>query len=633
MFDDCYNPPSNAVSPILVVATLRSVDIADSPMSTAIDQDEPSLSISSTQEQSPIISQGAEESLKTPHFNDDPLRETLHEDSTSQRSSSNIRPSHTPFKLLGKWTKNHPIANVIRDPSRSVSIKKQLQTDTIELREVVYVSQPEQFLDPDKPNHVYRHKKDTRQSTFGIAQFLGDKLLSWSSKKQKSTAISSTEICLRLPNQEFDAPPLDEKIATFIKELRHKETPKKAMKFKKLASLSKKKAHVAVEEPVEKLVKKPATRRQLAGVQIKDTPGVSASKKKAPAKAERRKGIDFLSETALLEEAHLKKAIKRSKQKTNIHQACGSTRGANLQSKVPDEPKDKSINTSEGTDLKLKVPDVSKADSSKSEYECWGDSDDDDQQSDDERTESNDANRSVDLNKTDDEEEDEFIHTSNDTDNESVDDEEFEQINEEMYSNVNVELKESEREGKEKDDEEMNDVGPIEAEHENVNQEVAGDQVKDDAQATVTATPAIQNIETSPLLTVLVMVIPKTSSAQVTIIPSPIPPFTPLQQQSTPIPTPITTEATTSKTVIFDSTTLSAIHQRLSDLENKVKTLKNIDHSSALRATIRSEVLTIVKGYLKTNKDDALYKVLQRPTAKVIKEHSIPADVINVLKQ
>ncbi|GKE01407.1 retrovirus-related pol polyprotein from transposon TNT 1-94 [Tanacetum coccineum] len=47
---------------------------------------------------------------------------------TSQGSSSNVRQTHTPFEHLGKWTKDHPIANVINDPSRSVSTRKQLQT-------------------------------------------------------------------------------------------------------------------------------------------------------------------------------------------------------------------------------------------------------------------------------------------------------------------------------------------------------------------------------------------------------------------------------------------------------------------------------------------------------------------------
>ncbi|GKF98924.1 hypothetical protein Tco_0297707 [Tanacetum coccineum] len=35
--------------------------------------------------------------------------------------------------------------------------------------------------------------QDTRRSTSGSIQFLGDRLVSWSSKRQKSVAISSTE--------------------------------------------------------------------------------------------------------------------------------------------------------------------------------------------------------------------------------------------------------------------------------------------------------------------------------------------------------------------------------------------------------------------------------------------------------
>ncbi|GJR70851.1 retrovirus-related pol polyprotein from transposon TNT 1-94, partial [Tanacetum coccineum] len=54
-----------------------------------------------------------------------------------------------------------------------------------ELKEEVNVSQPEGFVDPDHPNYVYRLKK----ALYGLKQ----DPRAWSSKKQTSTSISSTE--------------------------------------------------------------------------------------------------------------------------------------------------------------------------------------------------------------------------------------------------------------------------------------------------------------------------------------------------------------------------------------------------------------------------------------------------------
>ncbi|GKB00045.1 hypothetical protein Tco_0828038 [Tanacetum coccineum] len=69
-----------------------------------------------------------EESPKTPLFHDDPLHEPLHKDSTSQGSSSNVRPSHTPFELIGRWTKDHPIQ--MRSKTLPFSLhRKQLKTN------------------------------------------------------------------------------------------------------------------------------------------------------------------------------------------------------------------------------------------------------------------------------------------------------------------------------------------------------------------------------------------------------------------------------------------------------------------------------------------------------------------------
>ncbi|GKA15635.1 hypothetical protein Tco_0695382 [Tanacetum coccineum] len=85
------------------------------------------------------------------------------------------------------------------------------------------------------------------------------------------------------------------------------------------------------------------------GVVIRVTPGMSVSKKKAPAKADRSKGIEILSDVALSKAAQLKEATKRKKKDFHISQASGSGDENDFESGVHDEQQCKTSGTDEGT--------------------------------------------------------------------------------------------------------------------------------------------------------------------------------------------------------------------------------------------------------------------------------------------
>ncbi|GKE28543.1 hypothetical protein Tco_1443927, partial [Tanacetum coccineum] len=69
---------------------------------------------------------------------------------------------------------------------------------------------------------------------------------------------------------------------------------------------------------------------------------------------------------------------------------------------------------------------------------------------------------------------------------------------------------------------------------------------------------------------------------------------------------------------------------RVSDLEKEVKELKQVDHSTALHASIRFEVPSAVQEYLRLSLGDALQKELQKNTKDLIQQHSLkhPIDLL-----
>ncbi|GJT84233.1 retrovirus-related pol polyprotein from transposon TNT 1-94 [Tanacetum coccineum] len=214
MFDEYFNLQLLLSLPFQCCAP-RVVDLAIHFVSTSIDQDAPSTSIPSTQDQehSPIISQGFEESPKTPHFHDD----LLHEDSTSQGSSSNIDTMWCYFDAFLTSVEPKNFKQAMTEPSWINAMQEKVhEFERLQVWELVscpykvmliklkwiYKVKTNEFgeysKDTDMSLTAYADAdhagcQDTRCSTSGSAQFLGDKLVSWSSKKQKSTAISSTE--------------------------------------------------------------------------------------------------------------------------------------------------------------------------------------------------------------------------------------------------------------------------------------------------------------------------------------------------------------------------------------------------------------------------------------------------------
>ncbi|GKA63861.1 retrovirus-related pol polyprotein from transposon TNT 1-94 [Tanacetum coccineum] len=266
MFDESLNPPPyvdlqapEVIAPIPEVVAPEHAVSTGSPSSTTVDQDAPSPSNShTTQEtQTPIISHDVEEDnhdIEVAHMGNDPyfgipIPEVPSDQSSSDVIHTIVHPDHQVSEHTSKWTKDHPLENIIGALDRPVSTRLQLHEQALfcyydafltsvetsmmkldelggilknkarlvargyrqeegidfeesfalvsrleairiflafaayinmvvyqmdvktgflndNLREEVYVSQPDGFVDPDNPNHVYKLKK----ALYGLKQ-------------------------------------------------------------------------------------------------------------------------------------------------------------------------------------------------------------------------------------------------------------------------------------------------------------------------------------------------------------------------------------------------------------------------------------------------------------------------------
>nr|GEX92097.1 retrotransposon protein, putative, Ty1-copia subclass [Tanacetum cinerariifolium] len=149
MFDELLNPqPSvvnqtpEAIAPIVEVIPPGYVDSTSSPSSTTVDQDAPSMSNSPTptETQSSVIPQNVRDEnldMEVAHMRNDPLfgvpiPEVNFAPSTTPASPQTIVQSNHPMPHHNsKWTKDHPLNNIIGQLSRPVSTRLQLHEQAL----------------------------------------------------------------------------------------------------------------------------------------------------------------------------------------------------------------------------------------------------------------------------------------------------------------------------------------------------------------------------------------------------------------------------------------------------------------------------------------------------------------------
>ncbi|GJT61575.1 hypothetical protein Tco_1005108 [Tanacetum coccineum] len=420
---------------------------------------------------------------------------------------------------------------------------------------------------------------------------------------------------------------------TYLEYATGKVPPKKARKLKKLASPKLKTVPASPKEPTQKSkrVKRPAKMATTAlstGVVIRDTPNKSVSKKIAPAKTDRGKGIELLYDAALLEDDQLKKTLRKSKQETHKLQASGSSEGVDFESKVPDEQTVKTKDISEGTSVKPGVPDVSKEDSSNNDDDSWGNSEDenDDFNDKDDNGDDGDENPSFTLKDYEEEEHnEEYVFTLEK--DKFEDEEEDDNVAKELYGDLNIThgLRDSD----------MTNVEQGREDQQNASHESGFVQEEDDGHITLMTVHyktegTMQSSSVSSDFISKLLNLDNTSPDvneiaslmnTLTVYPSP-PPVNPSShltttpKQQTPDSTTTITNPTITLPEIPNFASLFRFEQRVSALETKLSEFNQISQF----AKAVSSILGIVDEYLASKMKEAVDVVVRLQSNKLKEE-------------
>nr|GFA39044.1 hypothetical protein [Tanacetum cinerariifolium] len=215
LFDELLTPPPSVdpsapevIVPIDEVIAPELAKSTGSPSSTTVDQDAPSPSKYQTPKtQPPIIPHDVEEDnhdIEVAHMGNDPFFDMLILEVASNQSSSTdsthaiVHLDHQISQHNSKWTKDNPLENIIGQHAQPLVVTVKMRELILKslfalvtrleairiflvyvahknmivyqidvkttflngnLREEVYVSQLNGFVNPDNPNHMYKLKK------------------------------------------------------------------------------------------------------------------------------------------------------------------------------------------------------------------------------------------------------------------------------------------------------------------------------------------------------------------------------------------------------------------------------------------------------------------------------------------